>query len=114
MTVEAQWFGDGAKARKNEAVQTGLRIASDHLLAKSREIVPFLEGILSASGSVDIQPRLGIVSYNTPYAIRQHEELSYRHRDGRQAKYLEKPLKSESKQIREIIQRTVNASLRGG
>lgn len=114
MTIKSQWFGGEAKARKNEAVQTGLRIASDHLLAKSREIVPFLEGTLSNSGNVDIQPRLGIVSYNTPYAIKQHEELSYWHSDGRQAKYLEKPLKSESKRLQEIIQRTVNASLRGG
>ncbi len=36
---------------------------------------------------------VGTVSYNKPYALEQHENLSYRHKEGRQAKYLENPLK---------------------
>lgn len=35
----------------------------------------------------------GEVSFNTPYAARQHEELTWRHPLGGEAKYLENPLK---------------------
>lgn len=89
------------------------------LLGKSMRIVPHDEGMLEGSGSAKVQnievahgtdngnlvqtggaPQIhpgaaiiGTVSYNKPYAARQHEELSYRHKEGRQAKYLETPLK---------------------
>jgi hypothetical protein len=42
---------------------------------------------------------VGEVGYNKPYAARQHEELSYQHKDGRQAKYLENPLKEFTQQF---------------
>lgn len=40
------------------------------------------------------QPSLtvfGSVSYSLPYALRQHEELNYKHPHGGEAKYLERP-----------------------
>lgn len=49
---------------------------------------------------------VGEVSYNKPYAARQHEELSYRHKEGRQAKYLENPLKEF---VREFAQNIADA-----
>jgi len=36
----------------------------------------------------------GYVSFDTPYATRQHEEMEYHHLPGKQAKYLEAPLKA--------------------
>lgn len=40
------------------------------------------------------------VGYDLPYAMRQHEELSYNHPKGGQAKYLEQPfLENEQKYI---------------
>ncbi len=89
------------------------------LLSKSMRIVPHDEGMLQGSGSAKVQnqevahgnnngtiiqtsevPKVapgsviqGNVSFNEPYAARQHEELGYRHKEGRQAKYLESPLK---------------------
>jgi len=92
---------------------------TEALLGKSMRIVPHDEGMLEGSGSARVQEEeiahgtddgtmvqtgkapsvrpgvviTGTVSYNKPYALRQHEELSYRHKEGRQAKYLENPLK---------------------
>jgi len=92
---------------------------TEALLGKSMRIVPHDEGMLEGSGSAMVQEEeiahgtddgamvqtgkapsarpgaviTGTVSYNKPYALRQHEELSYRHKEGRQAKYLETPLK---------------------
>jgi hypothetical protein len=38
----------------------------------------------------------GTVSFSTPYAVRQHEELEYNHPQGGQAKYLEQPFKENT------------------
>lgn len=42
------------------------------------------------------------VSYDTPYAARQHEELDWQHEDG-QAKYLEQPLEEHREDIMQAI-----------
>lgn len=42
----------------------------------------------------NVKPTLkasGSVSYDLPYAVRQHEELGYKHPRGGEAKFLEKP-----------------------
>ncbi len=51
------------------------------------------------------------MSYDTPYAIRQHEELDYRHAEGRIAKYLELPLQQNSKKALEIMGRVLKGTL---
>jgi hypothetical protein len=102
---------------------------TEDLLGKSMRIVPHDEGMLEGSGSARVQgqevahgsddgkmiqsgkaPRVlpgatitGTVSYNKPYAARQHEELSYQHKEGRQAKYLETPLKEMAKKYAKNI-----------
>ena len=57
------------------------------------------------------QEKAVYISFNTPYARRQHEELDYNHPRGGKAKYLEDPfnrnkekvLKYADKQIREAL-----------
>ena len=76
----------------------GTFAALDHLLTVSKEQVPFDQGPLRDSGVVDVADdgSAGTVSYDTPYAVRQHEELGYRHQCGRKAKYLEDPCNDSS------------------
>ena len=71
----------------------GTFAALDYLLSVSKEQVPLNEGPLKNSGVVDVavDGSAGTASYDTPYAVRQHEELSYHHQRGRKAKYLEDP-----------------------
>jgi hypothetical protein len=92
----------------------GLKKATEHLLQKSRELVPHEEGTLERSGtaSVDEADLRGAVSYDTPYAVRQHEELQWKHDEGRQAKYLEQPMQTEAATMGEIIAAEVRRSLR--
>lgn len=92
---------------------------TEALLGKSMRIVPHDEGMLEGSGSAKVQNEeiahgtddgamiqtgntplvrpgaviTGTVSYNKPYALIQHENLEFEHKEGRQAKYLENPLK---------------------
>lgn len=83
------WHGDLADAKLLGQAPRALRQAAEHLLEESNRIVPLEEGTLQGSGEVDSDDRKATVSYNTPYARRQHEELDWRHAGGRQAKYLE-------------------------
>lgn len=75
----------------------GLVLATEHLLGVSRAITPIEEGHLVRSGraSVDGAGKRGAVSFSTPYAVRQHQELGWKHDPGRQALYLEQPMHTE-------------------
>lgn len=45
---------------------------------------------------VDEDGATAIISFNTVYAARQHEEMDYNHREGEQAKFLEQPVNEHS------------------
>lgn len=68
-----------------------------------------LRGSLTVVPATLGRPRAAIVS-NLPYAVRQHEELSYHHRDG-QAKYLESAVNDEAENISAIIAQAVKGGL---
>lgn len=82
-----------------------LLLALEHLLGASRQLVPHEEGTLERSGRVIVADdgSLGAVTYDTPYAVRQHEDLSMRHDPGRSAKYLERPMTTERAVLLAII-----------
>jgi len=98
----------------HEAAVKGLRVAMEHLLQVSREQVPHEEGTLERSGTPSVDPATltGAVSYDTPYAVRQHEELNLQHDEGRKAKYLEDPFDSESGTMQELIAAEIRRALR--
>lgn len=99
---------------QHEAAAKGLKKALEHLLQKSREQVPHEEGTLERSGTVvvDDGELVGAVSYDTPYAIRQHEDLTLRHDEGRKAKFLEDPADEERATMLELIAAEVRRSMR--
>lgn len=94
MGVRFEWNGPQVAANVQAAAGRGLHQAAEFVLAKAREEVPIDEATLSRSGATDVDPQAGkaTVSFDTPYAARQHEELTYRHAPGRKAKFLEDPL----------------------
>lgn len=97
--VTLEWHGDEVLAALHGATPDGLQLAAEHLLQVSRQQVPHQTGTLERSGtvSVDANPDApaAAVTYDQPYAVRQHEDLTMRHDQGRKAKYLEDPLNSE-------------------
>jgi len=82
---------------------------------RERKRVPIEEATLERSGvaTVDEGELTAAVSYDTPYAVRQHEELTYRHDAGRTAKYLEGPLTEQAAAVAAIIAAQLRRSLRG-
>lgn len=83
----------------------GLFLAAEHVLQVSNAAVPHEEGTLERSGvaSVDELQLRAAISYDTPYAVRQHEDLDAQHDPGRTAKYLENAMNSERDTIRQLV-----------
>lgn len=82
----------------NSTIKSGSKRATwsalDYLATESKKQVPLDKGPLKASCEVDVNDdgSEGTVSYDTPYAVVQHENTWYHHQRGRKAKYLEDPL----------------------
>ncbi|TQJ60482.1 minor capsid protein [Arthrobacter sp. SLBN-83] len=95
------------------AANRGLALAAEHVLGESNKTVPIEEATLERSGttSTDKSRLRAAVSYDTPYAVKQHEDLTLRHDAGRSAKYLENALNSEVPAVREIIAQTIKGDL---
>ena len=92
-----------------EAAARGLALSAEHVLGEARKTVPLEEGTLERSGDVVTDPEnlRAAVVFDTPYAVRQHEDMTARHDPGRSAKYLENALNSETDTVREIIAATI-------
>ncbi len=105
------WDQAGRAARTGGA--RGLRDAAGHLLKASTAIAPYErdELIDSASADVDEADLTAAVSYDTEYAIVQHEDLSERHDPGRQGKYLEQPLHDQARELTALIAQGVRRGL---
>jgi hypothetical protein len=81
MVSNLEWYGDKVQRKIVASILDTLESTADELLRKANETIPFETGALAQSGQVDIEPAAlkAVVSYNTPYAIRQHEDVSLRH-----------------------------------
>lgn len=111
-TTRLTWHGNLADARARAGAERGVALAVEHLLGASRQRVPLEEGTLERSGVASTEGLTGAVSFDTVYAARQHEELTWRHDPGRTAKYLEGPALEEQGAMLDIIGAQVRRALR--
>lgn len=102
-----------ADAAVSEGAERAVKEACEALLSDSRDVVPYDQGDLSRSGKVTVAGVEGVVSYDTPYAARQHEEREWRHDGNGQADYLGGPLRANSQRYLDHIGRTVGDALDG-
>ncbi len=105
------WDGDDVLAALKGATFDGLELAAEHLLQVASSLAPHEEGDLERSGEVSSERSSGTVavSFDRPYAVRQHEDLTLRHDDGRQAKYLEEPMSTERDTMLALIARAARS-----
>ncbi|MGW3847188.1 hypothetical protein [Streptomyces fagopyri] len=108
------WNGPAVERELRQAAARGVFLAAEHVLGESQALVPLDESPLMQSGtaSVDENSLTGAVSFDTPYAVRQHEDLTYRHAPGRTAKYLETPLNASRAEVLAIIAAQLRRALR--
>lgn len=107
---------DGAPVARElrAAAARGLLLGAEHVLGVSNDRVPLDEGFLQNTGtaSVDEGDLTGMVSYDGPYAVVQHERMDFRHAPGREAKYLENSLNAERQQVQALIAAQIRRALR--
>ena len=89
-------FGDDFE----RAAQQGVRARAEKVFGRSQELVPVQWGTLKGSGTVYSPTRWTVViAYGgpaVPYARRQHENLGYSHKPGKQAQFLGQPFAEEA------------------
>ncbi|TSI11988.1 hypothetical protein FO013_21235 [Brevibacterium aurantiacum] len=94
----------------------GADLAAEYLLGESNSIVPIEEATLERSGAASTQQSSKgttlAVSYDTPYAVRQHEEVTWNHDAGRKAKYLEATFNSKNGKALQVIADTVKGAIK--
>lgn len=107
-------FADALEAMVAGALD-GVTLAGENILQVSNTLVPLEEGTLERSGKVttdsDETSATAAISYNTPYAVIQHEDLTFHHAQGRQAKYLEQAATSQAQTTAAIVQTAIKRRL---
>jgi hypothetical protein len=105
-----------AKKKLLAAAALGLAKWGELVLQQSRAIVPLDEATLERSGvaSVDEPALTAAVSFDTPYAVVQHESLHFHHPGGREAKYLEKPWLESMKWALPLVAKELRKVTRSG
>lgn len=101
MTVAGTLDLSGVK----DAAVKALGDAAEFLLAEANKTVPFDEGTLARSGqvTVDTSEGIAVVSYDTPYAVTQHEDTRLHHPNGRRAKWLQLALNENAGKIKQYL-----------
>ena len=105
--VQIQWNGNLDDGDVERAMQAGAEL----LLDESNRKAPIETGALIRSGVAKAEGNKAAVGYNTPYAIKQHEELGYQHDQGREAKYLENALMNNKTRIFDAVADEIRQAL---
>jgi hypothetical protein len=122
-----------------EAALKALRTGAEAILTEAIDEAPIDTGTLRRSGTVTVgglpdgaqvyeaaesgsdmkdafpgpegKEKAVYISFNTPYARRQHEELGYNHPLGGKAKYLEDPFNRNKKKVLQYAEKQVKKAL---
>lgn len=94
---------DAARAAMKAGAGKGVGLATEYLLTEANKHVPHEDGPLERSGATSVDGTRGAVSYDTPYAVVQHEDMELTHDGKGEAKWLEKTMGTESKVVGRII-----------
>jgi hypothetical protein len=99
-------------------LESAVRIVTEDLVGEAQRQAPRDEGTLAGTGSGQVEVIgnrvTGRVTFDTPYAKRQHEELTWNHPKGGNAKYLEGPLTNNAAKYEAVIAAVIKRRLRAG
>ena len=83
------WYTAEVLGRVFSMQKSALIAGAGEILRVANKTVPFKEGILAGTGYVDADEMNATVSYDTPYAVRLHQNPQYQFAFGRRGKWLE-------------------------
>lgn len=111
--ADLDWKGDQIVRSLKQAVNNAAEAAAEHLGDEAVQRTPVETGTLRASMKVTTDGRgTSAVSYNTPYAARQHEEIGWQHPGGGEAKFLENAMTAAAPAMREAIATEIRKALK--
>lgn len=112
--MSIEWVIDLDLDRVSEAATTAAPVgagkAMEHIRGVSAALTPEDSGHLVGTGDVQVDGNDASLTYDGPYARRQHEELTWRHEKG-QAKYLEQPMHTERDTALGIVAKEIREAL---
>ena len=139
MAKRNRWRTKEAVKIAEEAGLRALRTGAEAILTEAIDETPIETGTLRRSGTVTVgglpdgtqvyeaaesgsdmkdafpgpegKEKAVYISFNTPYARRQHEELGYNHPLGGKAKYLEDPFNRNKKKVLQYAEKQVKKAL---
>jgi len=101
------------KCRHAKGLRKGLFRAGLFLQRESMKIVPIDKNVLRSSANTRMEgvgfDSACIVSYGTDYAVYVHENMEAKHKPGKQAKFLEQPLREKRDRMGAIVIKAVEA-----
>jgi len=134
-----KWHIKEAVKIAEEAGLKALRTGAEAILTEAIDETPVETGTLRRSGTVTVgalpdgtqvyeaaesgsdmkdafpgtegKEKAVYISFNTPYARRQHEELGYNHPLGGKAKYLETPFNANKKKVIKYAEKQIKKAL---
>ena len=104
-----------------KAAEAALYQGGSIIMTEAKHRAPLDVGALRNSGYVtlprreggDVFVEVGFGGAAKAYAVKQHEELSYRHEVG-EAKYLERAISAKEQEVRERVKRIADRALHSG
>jgi len=104
-------------AKMKRAARIAIEDCLLDLQSRAVPLAPISEGggDLRGSCSVDVKivgdEIVGYIGFDTPYALKQHEELNYQHPRGGQAKYLEEPFNAKKDGYERYVAQAVKEAI---
>lgn len=108
--AKLEWNGTVVLRGVEQAAKSGVRAAAELVREVAVNRAPVETGALRNSAKVSQEGTDAVVSFNTKYAARQHEELGWHHQDG-QAKYLESALLDSQADVQDAIAKEIRKAL---
>lgn len=103
MTVRFEWHGEAIKRAISNRRGDLLHDGAEFLLEEANRTVPIEEGILQGSGSTDVAGDEASIFYDTPYAVRLHENPQYHFQHGRRGKWLALTLGEQKERVQRFF-----------
>lgn len=102
--ADLDWKGDQIARSIEQAVNNAALAGAELLGDEAVQRTPLDTGTLRASMKVTTDGNgTAAVSYNTPYAARQHEEIGWQHPGGGEAKFLENAVNATAARVKSVI-----------
>ena len=96
-------------------VERGLKRAGLFLQREAQKVVPIDTTTLKNSANTRPEGKgfdtAVVVSFSTDYAVYVHENLEAKHKPGKSAKYLERPLREKRDRMGEIVRQAMRETL---